>query len=301
MMTQNPVLPRHRRYVPLYLFILCAVNLATLVTPVRAASIDTAEKVDIPAQPYPRSGLRQRLIDAGKNIPAVDTSLQFDIPGLYYPPADTNGKTAAVIVVPDCDDRFPEDWISILHDAGVAVLRISPGQAHPSQSYCTAGTLDNPKHGVTYWAFDALSALDYLVAQDGIDPDRIAIFGYGYGAAAAQFAIYRHGHAKRFDQRFVAMVGLRAQCMSEMDNFVPALLVTVKGDRLNPPAWCQWRMDRDLRPDREPVMFKMLQSDETSEKQATRKFLKVETGQDTTALILDFLRKTGIILKGDKP
>ena len=294
MMSRHPVLQFRR-------LVLCAAVFGAISASADAATIDNATNVDIPAQPYPPSGLRQRLMDAGKEIPKVDTSLQSDIPGTYYPPASNDAKTAAVIAVPDCDDRFPQEWISLLHDMGLAVLRISPGKAHPSQSYCTAGTLDNPKHGVAYWAFDALSALDYLAGQPGIDPDRIAIFGYGYGAAAAQLAVYRHGHAKRFDERFVAMVGLRAQCMSEMDNFVPALLVTVKGDRLNPPAWCQWRMDRDLRPNREPVMFKMLQSDETLGKQATRTFLKVETGPDTTALIMDFLRKTGIILKGDKP
>ena len=294
MMSRHPVLQFRR-------LVLCAAVFGAISASADAATIDNATNVDIPAQPYPPSGLRQRLMDAGNEIPKVDTSLQSDIPGTYYPPASNDAKTAAVIAVPDCDDRFPQEWISLLHDMGLAVLRISPGKAHPSQSYCMAGTLDNPKHGVAYWAFDALSALDYLAGQPGIDPDRIAIFGYGYGAAAAQLAVYRHGHAKRFDERFVAMVGLRAQCMSEMDNFVPALLVTVKGDRLNPPAWCQWRMDRDLRPNREPVMFKMLQSDETPEKQATRTFLKVETGPDTTALIMDFLRKTGIILKGDKP
>ena len=300
-MTMQPVLQFHHRSVAITILAFCAVVIVAMTPHAKAAAINDVQKIDIPSQPYPVSGLRQRLIDAGKAIPDVDSSLQFDIPGLYYPPVDENAKTAAVIAVPDCDDRFPEDWITALHDAGLAVLRISPGKAHPSQSYCTAGTLDNPKHGVTYWAFDALSALDYLAGQDGIDPDRIAIFGYGYGAAAAQFAIYRHGHAKRFDQRFVSMVGLRAQCMSEMDNFVPALLVTVTGDRLNPPAWCQWRMDRDLHADREPVMFKILQSNETPEKQATRKFLKVETGPETTALVMDFLLKTGIILKEDKP
>ncbi len=294
MMRKHPVLQFRR-------LVLCAAVFGAISAPADAVTIDNATNVDIPAQPYPLSGLRQRLMDAGKEIPKVDNSLQSDIPGTYYPPANNDVKTAAVIVVPDCDDRFPQEWISVLHDTGLAVLRISPGKAHPSQSYCTAGTLDNPKHGIAYWAFDALSALDYIARQPGIDPGRIAIFGYGYGAAAAQLAVYRHGHAKRFDERFGAMIGLRAQCMSEMDNFVPALLVTIKDDPLNPPAWCQWRMDRDMRADRMPVTFEMLQSSETPEKQTTRSFLQIETEPGTTALIMDFLRKTGIIIKGDKP
>ncbi len=148
-MTTQPVLQFHHRSVAITILAFCAVVIVAMTPHAKAAAINDVQKIDIPSQPYSISGLRQRLIDAGKAIPEVDSSLQCDIPGLYYPPVDGNAKTAAVIAVPDCDDRFPEDWITALHDAGLAVLRISPGKAHPSQSYCTAGTLDNPKHGVT--------------------------------------------------------------------------------------------------------------------------------------------------------
>lgn len=300
-MAKHRVFQCRRRSFSRCCFAFLAAAFFTLPSSAHSAPAESSQKITVPAQPYPLSGLRQRLINAGKEIPTVDNSLQFDIPGIYYPPDDTSMPAGAVIIIPDCDDRFPEEWVAPLHKAGLAVLRISPGQAHPSQSYCTAGTLDNPKHGVTYWAFDALSALAYLAHYPGIDPERIAIFGYGYGAAAAQFAIYRHGHAKRFKERFRTMVGLRAQCMSEMDNFSPALLVTLENDPINPPAWCQWRMDRDLRPDRAPVKFEMLQTGETLEKQATRSFLKIETTADTVALILNFLRENGMSTKDNKP
>lgn len=265
--------------------------------PTAAASNDV-RSVTIPSLPYPQSGLRQRLAAEGKSLPPVDVSLQADIPGQYYAPKanDTgdNAQHPAVIALPDCDDSFPAGWITTLQEQGIGVLLISPNQAHPSQGYCSEGSLANPKHGLTYWAFDAISALDYLVGMDGVDAERIAIFGYGYGAGAAQLAIYRKGHAKHFDHRFKTLVGLRPQCMSEMDNFVPSLLIGVKDDPFNPPAWCHWRMDRDLNPEREPVRFELLESDEMIEKQATRKTLEIENSSEVVTLVTDFLSAMGI-------
>ncbi len=263
-----------------------------------AATSRDVRSVTIPALPYPQSGLRQRLAAEGKSLSPVDVSLQADIPGQYYPPTteETDGDATypAVIALPDCDDSFPASWITTLQEQGIGVLLISPNQAHPSQGYCSEGSLANPKHGLTYWAFDAISALDYLVGMDGVDAERIAIFGYGYGAGAAQLAIYRKGHAKHFDHRFKTLVGLRPQCMSEMDNFVPSLLIGVKDDPFNPPAWCHWRMDRDLNPEREPVRFELFESDEMIEKQATRKTLEIENSSEVVTLVTDFLSAMGI-------
>ncbi|MFV1851925.1 MAG: dienelactone hydrolase family protein [Thalassospira sp.] len=263
-----------------------------------ATSGEDVKSVTIPALPYPQSGLRQRLASEGKSVPPVDVSLQADIPGHFYPPHETAGgadvKHPAVIALPDCDDSFPASWVSTLQEQGIGVLVISPNKAHPSQGYCTEGSLDTPKHGLTYWAFDAISALDYLARMDAVDANRIAIFGYGYGAGAAQLAIYRNGHAKHFDHRFKTLVGLRPQCMSEMDNFVPSLLIGVKNDPFNPPAWCQWRIDRDLRPDREPVRFELVESGEMIEKQATRKTLEIENSSEVVTLVTEFLSAMGI-------
>ncbi|WP_417805728.1 alpha/beta hydrolase family protein [Thalassospira lucentensis] len=265
---------------------------------------DTGQKVVVPALSYPVSGLRQRLLAEGKAIPAVDDTLQADIPARFFAPSPSTRSPdtpyAAVVALPDCDDAFPQKWITILQDAGIGVLVISPYQAHPSQSYCTGGSLDKPKHGVTYWGFDALSALSYLAHKPEIDPKRIAIFGYGYGAAAAQFAIYRHGHAKRIPERYRALVGLRPQCMSEMDNFVPSLLVAVRHDRFNPPEWCQWRMDRDIGPNTETVAFQLVDSSEMPEKQATRKTLMVEESPPVVTTILNFLSEHAIDGKNSK-
>ena len=265
--------------------------------PTAAASGDV-RSVTIPSLPYPQSDLRQRLAAEGKSLAPVDVSLQADIPGQYYAPTagDTVGTAGhpAIIALPDCDDSFPASWITTLQDQGIGVLLISPNQAHPSQGYCTEGSLETPKHGLTYWAFDAISALDYLARMDGVDANRIAIFGYGYGAGAAQLAIYRNGHAKHFDHRFKTLVGLRPQCMSEMDNFVPSLLIGVKDDPFNPPAWCHWRMDRDLRADRAKVRFEVLESDEMIEKQSTRKTLDIENSSEVVALVTDFLSAMGI-------
>lgn len=269
-----------------------------------AQTVTEVQTVSIAALPYPQSGLRKRLSAQGKSLPPVDASQQADIPGQYYPPVQTDNATPshhpAIVALPDCDDSFPADWIRILRSHGIGVLLISPVQAHPSQIYCSEGSLDNPKHGLTYWAFDALSALNYLAKRDGIDPNRIGVFGYGYGAGAAQLAIYRKGHAKHFDQRFKALIGLRPQCMSEMDNFAPSLLVGVKDDPFNPPAWCNWRMDRDLGPGRKPVRFVVVESGETIEKQATRKVLSIETTPAIVSIVSDFMIDNGLAEKNVK-
>ncbi|MCC4241190.1 alpha/beta hydrolase family protein [Thalassospira povalilytica] len=282
-------------------------TMSVYVTTISHASSDTTNHqphtVLVPALPYPQSGLRKRLSDAGKTLPAIDNSLQADIPGLYYPPRqigtdipDAN-RHPAIVALPDCDDHFPEDWINILRDLGIGVLVISPNRAHPSQAYCSEGSLGNPKHGLTYWAFDGLSALDYLAKQPDIDPERIAIFGYGYGGGAAQLAIYRDGHAKHFSARFRALIGLRPQCMSEMNNFAPSLLIALRGDPFNPPAWCQWRMDRDLTPARALVRFELIGNGETVEKQATRKVVAPEKSPEVVSIVTEFLSQSGVITK----
>ena len=284
--------------------LLCIAIIICVILHPSTSKADPRQLIMIPALPYPVSGLRQRLIAEGKIIPPVDDSMQSDIPARYFPPKNSDlahgRKHAAVVALPDCNDQFPENWIAILQDAGLGVLLISPYQAHPSQAYCTEGSLDKPKHGLTYWAFDALSALSYLAQQPDIDAKRIAVFGYGYGAAAAQFAIYRHGLAKRIPERFRALVGLRPQCMSEMDNFVPSLLVGVRNDPFNPPAWCQWRIDRDLGPNRKPVQFELVNSGETIEKQATREWLPVESSPTVVSFITNFLSDNEIEDKSDQ-
>ncbi|MBX2830073.1 MAG: alpha/beta hydrolase [Rhodospirillales bacterium] len=288
--------------------LLCATLLG--VSPVNGATDLThqGQSVIVPAQPYPQSGLRKRLASQGKTVPIVDNSLQSDIPARYYAPL-SNAQTAqasstrhaAIVALPDCNDHFPDVWIRMLNKDGIGVLVISPNQAHPSQAYCTEGSLGNPKHGLTYWAFDALSALKYLSLQDGIDPNRIAIFGYGYGAGAAQLAVYRHGHAKHSKTQFKAMIGLRPQCMSEMDNFAPSLLIGIKNDPFNPPAWCQWRIARDLSPDlahtRKTVRFELFESSETIEKQATRKALSIESSPAIVAMVTNFLLESHVTEK----
>ncbi|WP_417837585.1 alpha/beta hydrolase family protein [Thalassospira tepidiphila] len=261
-------------------------------------TMQSGQPVTVPSLPYPKSGLRQRLIAAGKAIPSVDESLQAGIPAVYFEPAAGNGNAKppypAVVALPDCDNHFPETWINILRQSGYAVLLISPPNAHPTQDYCGGGELQTPKHGLSYWAFDVISALHYLSGVKSIAPENIAVFGYGYGAGAAQLAIYRDGHAKHYQHRFKALVGLRPQCMSEMDNFVPSLLVAVKNDPFNPPAWCEWRMDRDLYNGREPVRFEAVESSEMIEKQTTRKTLQIENSPLVVSLVTDFLSAMGI-------
>jgi len=284
---------RHNLVVVLAVTFSIVIAATSVRTPAKAQTETSGKVLTIPSLPYPKSGLRQRLIAAGKSIPDVDESLQEGIPGLYFEPATDNGKTSppypGVVALPDCDNHFPEAWISILRQSGYAVLLISPPKAHPAQDYCGGGQLQTPKHGLSYWAFDAISALHYLSGQKAIDPKNISVFGYGYGAGAGQLAIYRDGHAKHYQQRFRALVGLRPQCMSEMDNFVPSLLVGVTNDPFNPPAWCHWRIDRDLQPNRQDVTFKTFDSSEKVENQTTRRQLSVETNAQTVTLIVDFL------------
>ena len=216
---------RHKLIVFLAMTLPVVIAVTFLRTPAKAQTRISGQSLTIPSLPYPKSGLRQRLIADGKSIPDVDESLQEGIPALYFEPTMDKGKAnppfSAVVALPDCDNHFPKAWISILRQSGYAVLLISPPNAHPTQDYCGGGHLQAPKHGLSYWAFDAISALYYLLGQKVIDPENIAVFGYGYGAGAGQLAIYRDGHAKHYQHRFNALVGLRPQCMSEMNNFAP--------------------------------------------------------------------------------
>lgn len=101
-------------------------------------TMQLGQPVTVPSLPYPKSGLRQRLIAAGKAIPSVDESLQAGIPAVYFEPAAGNENAKppypAVVALPDCDNHFPETWITILRQSGYAVLFFDLTTSRPSDA-----------------------------------------------------------------------------------------------------------------------------------------------------------------------
>jgi fermentation-respiration switch protein FrsA (DUF1100 family) len=68
--------------------------------------------------------------------------------------------------------------------SGIAVLRYDDrGVAESSGDFASATTED--------FATDALAAVDYLVAREGIDPDRVGIIGHSEGGIVAPIAAIR--------------------------------------------------------------------------------------------------------------
>jgi dienelactone hydrolase len=93
----------------------------------------------------------------------------------------TPRPVAAVVLLHTCAGVLPHlaTWASRLVEAGYAVLTVDSFTPRGVRDVCNTWSVS-----VDQVAGDAFAALDHLRARPGIDPDRIGVIGFSYGAMA---------------------------------------------------------------------------------------------------------------------
>ena len=103
--------------------------------------------------------------------------------GWKFAPDDSKGPTPAIVMVPgfSASSRFPvfDQYAEAFAEVGVAALLVDARGFGLSDG--------DPRHEINVWdqARDYRAAIDFLEGFDGIDPDRIAVWGVSLSAAIA--------------------------------------------------------------------------------------------------------------------
>jgi dienelactone hydrolase len=211
---------------------------ALLVTPILTASA-LAETLHFRSATWPPTPLQLRLAKAGDTI-AEQASVPLTAE-LYRPPG--NGPFPAVILLHPCSGRLPgrlEQADAARYTAlGYAVLALDNFTARGiAQGGCTGGGAS--VDGV----MDAYGALTHLAALPFIDPERIAIVGYAFGANVALSTVEFDGPERLFDRQFAAAVAYYPYCPEKLAVSVPTLILSGALDEWSPPRSCERMMAR---------------------------------------------------------
>jgi len=91
---------------------------------------------------------------------------------------------------------------------------------------------------------DAYGALLHLARLPFIDPERIALVGYSFGAAVALSAVEFDGPERLFDRQFAAAIAYYPSCPDKLAVSVPTIILAGALDDWAPPRFCQRMMAR---------------------------------------------------------
>jgi dienelactone hydrolase len=89
---------------------------------------------------------------------------------------------------------------------------------------------------------DAYGALLHLATLPFVDPDRIALVGYSYGAGVALSAVAFDGPERLFDRQFVAAIAYSPWCPEKLAVGVPTVILMGEQDEWAPPRACRAMM-----------------------------------------------------------
>jgi dienelactone hydrolase len=198
-----------------------------------------AETIHFRSATWPPTPLQLRLAKAGDTI-AERASVPLS--GELYRPMG-NGPFPAVILIHPCSGRLPariEQGAAARYTAlGYAVLALDNFTARGiADGGCTGGGAS--VDGV----MDAYGALTYLAGLSFIDPERIAIVGYAFGANVALAAVEFDGPERLFDRQFAAAVAYYPYCPEKLAVSVPTLILLGGLDDWSPPRACERMMAR---------------------------------------------------------
>jgi dienelactone hydrolase len=212
--------------------------IALLMTPILTAAA-AAETLHFRSATWPPTPLQLRLAKTGDTI-ADRASVPLSAE-LYRPTG--KGPFPAVILLYPCSGRLPariEQADAARYTAlGYAVLALDNFTARGiADGGCTGGGAS--VDGV----MDAYGALMQLANLPIIDPERIAIVGYAFGANVALSAVEFDGPERLFDRQFAAAVAYYPYCPEKLAVSVPTLILTGALDAWAPPRSCERMMAR---------------------------------------------------------
>jgi dienelactone hydrolase len=208
------------------------------MTPILAVAA-AAETLHFRSATWPPTPLQLRLAKTGDTI-ADRASVPLSAE-LYRPTG--KGPFPAVILLYPCSGRLPariEQADAARYTAlGYAVLALDNFTARGiADGGCTGGGAS--VDGV----MDAYGALMQLANLPIIDPERIAIVGYAFGANVALSAVEFDGPERLFDRQFAAAVAYYPYCPEKLAVSVPTLILSGALDAWAPPRSCERMMAR---------------------------------------------------------
>lgn len=178
---------------------------------------------------------------------------------LFLPPgARPNGATPAVVMLHGSGGMIADrvKYGPQLAAMGIAVLLV---ETYDSRRDLAAGFIERVLNITeTMFVADAYAALRHLAARPEIDPGRVVLVGFSYGAMATVYASYAQ-MADAFapgGPRFAGHVAYYGPCIAGFDDNrttgAPVLLLNGAQDELTPPDRCA-RLADEVRAGGSPV------------------------------------------------
>jgi dienelactone hydrolase len=162
--------------------------------------------------------------------------LPFDLRGLLRRP-EGSGRFPAVVLLPACSEYAglaDEDWGARLSSWGYVTLTLD-GFGPRRINHCGHGLDENPD-----LVRDAYRGLNFLIAQNLVDPKRVAIAGFAWGAMQTLAAV-EHGEIEQAaEHKFRAAAAFYPLCESVKGNMtVPTLILIGERDDLATAEACR--------------------------------------------------------------
>jgi dienelactone hydrolase len=183
-------------------------------------------------------------------IPVDDPDVKA-IAGALFKPAGA-GPFPAVVYMSGCEGLTPEvalekNVIDHLRARGVATLIVDPFT--PRDEFDVCEKLNDPNLNEKKWAEyatrggrDAVAAVKVLRSMPDIDPDRIFLQGYSYGAGASLFAVDPKTPGAH-DAKVAGVIAYYPYCLAT-ESSVPALILVGEKDDWTPAAMCLEAKDK---------------------------------------------------------
>jgi dienelactone hydrolase len=164
---------------------------------------------------------QQSSVPPAEQIEISLSPLPFDLKGFLRRPEGA-GRFPAVVLLPACAKyarRLDDDWGARLSSWGYVALTID-GFGPRGIGHCSQGTIEPDL------MLDAYRGLNFLISKKFVDPKRVAVAGFAWGAMQTISAL-EHGEIERTSEhKFRAAVAFFPPCGSLKGNMtVPTLIL----------------------------------------------------------------------------
>jgi dienelactone hydrolase len=177
-------------------------------------------------------------------IPVNDPSVQAIAGALFKPTG--SGPFPALVYLSGCAGLNPppehpqeKGVIDDLNSKGIAVLIVDPFTVRGEKDgICTKIEANTFVQYASRGGNDALAAVKLLKSMPDIDPNRIFLQGYSWGAISSLFAVDA-GTPINHDTKVAGVVAYYPYCYDKVDPTVPTLVMIGDKDDWTPAALCK--------------------------------------------------------------
>lgn len=176
-------------------------------------------------------------LDSGATMVELESPLLHPQPlqGLLRRPAGA-GPFPAIVLLHSCNGnwrKLDERWGRQIAPWGYVTLTVDSFGPRGIDNTCGNGT-------PTEMAFDAYRALDFLVRQHAVDPDRVAVLGFSQGGWLALSSVEQGVVEHSSSHKFRAAAAFYPNCRTIQGNLtVPALIMIGGLDDWTSAAGCR--------------------------------------------------------------